>query len=86
MYRRYYSYNDMPQMITHNSARQEKTEKKQEQKRAEVCKPPQNNKVLGNFELDDIILGVVILALLLDDGDDSVLLLALAVIFLTGMN
>lgn len=86
MYRRYYSYNDMPQVITHNSVKQEKINKKQDQKKVEVCKPPENNKVLGNFELDDIILGVVILALLLDDGDDSVLLLALAVIFLTGMN
>lgn len=86
MYRRYYSYNDMPQMITHNDVKQNKPEKKHEQKKEEACKPAQNNKILGNFELDDIILGVVILALLLDDGDDSVLLLALAVIFLTGMN
>ena len=63
-----------------------KPEKKQEQKKEELCKTCQNNKIFGNFELDDIILGVVILALLLDDGDDSVLLLALAVIFLTGLN
>ena len=85
MYRRYYSYNDMPQMVVHNQEERKKPEKKQEPKKEE-CKPCQNNKILGNFELDDIILGVVILALLLDDGDDSVLLLALAVIFLTGMN
>ena len=85
MYRRYYSYNDMPQIITHNDEAK-KPEKKQEQKKEEICKPAQNNKIFGNFELDDIILGIVILALLIDDGDDSVLLLALAVIFLTGMN
>ncbi|MBR4723716.1 MAG: hypothetical protein IK072_03170 [Clostridia bacterium] len=85
MYRRYYSYNDMPQMIVHNEEERKKPEKKQEQKKEE-CKPCQNNKIFGNFELDDIILGIVILALLIDDGDDSVLLLALAVIFLTGMN
>ena len=86
MYRRYYSYNDMPQMIVHNEEERKKPEKKQEQKKEEVCKPCPNNKIFGNFELDDIILGIVILALLIDDGDDSVLLLALAVIFLTGMN
>lgn len=86
MYRRYYSYSDMPQMIVHNG----ETPKRQEQKKEE-CKPNctpncNNNKILGKFEADDIILGVVILALLLDDGDDSVLLLALAIIFLTGIN
>ncbi|MCR4719369.1 MAG: hypothetical protein K5768_07045 [Firmicutes bacterium] len=85
MYRRYYSYNDMPQIITHNDE-VKKPEKKQEQKKEEICKPAQNNKIFGSLELDDIILGIVILALLIDDGDDSVLLLALAVIFLTGMN
>ncbi|MBR4720306.1 MAG: hypothetical protein IK057_00950 [Clostridia bacterium] len=86
MYRRYYSYSDMPQMVVHNGEKP----KKQEQKTAD-CKPQcspecNNNKVLGRFELDDIILGIVIIALLLDDGDDSVLLLALAIIFLTGIN
>ncbi len=86
MYRRYYSYNDMPQMVVHSEEERKKPEKKQEVKKEEVRKPVQSNKIFGNFELDDIILGVVILALLLDDGDDSVLLLALAVIFLTGMN
>ena len=86
MYRRYYSYNDMPQMITHNEVKINKPEKKQEPKKEDVRKSAQSNKIFGNFELDDIILGVVILSLLLDDGDDSVLLLALAVIFLTGMN
>lgn len=85
MYRRYYSYNDMPQIITHSGEERKKPEKKQETKKEE-CKTCPNNKIFGNFEVDDIILGIVILALLMDDGDDSVLLLALAVIFLTGMN
>jgi len=83
MYRRYYSYSDMPQLI------------KPEEPPANICeekKPKsiqtnnQDSKLFGKFEIDDIILGVVILALLLDDGDDSVLLIALAVIFLTGFN
>ncbi len=86
MYRRYYSYSDMPQMVVHNGEKPKKQEIKKED-----CKPPcpppcNNNKILGRFETDDVILGIVILSLLLDDGDDSVLLLALAVIFLTGIS
>lgn len=84
MYRRYYSYSDMPQMVVHNGEKPKKQEPKKEE-----CKPacpPGNNRILGKFEVDDVILGIVILSLLLDDGDDSVLLLALAIIFLTGIS
>ncbi len=85
MYRRYYSYSDMPQLIRHEEAPKEvHTEKKQEK----PCPPPQNSetgKILGKFELDDVILGVIILAILLDDADDGLLLAALAFIFLTGI-
>ena len=35
-------------------------------------------------ELDDLILGIVILAILLDDADDTLLLLALFAVFFTG--
>ncbi len=84
MYRRYYSYSDMPQMIKKEEIKQECKEKKPVKCENTACQD--NNKVLGNFELDDIILGIVILALLIDDGDDSLLLIALAVIFLTGFN
>lgn len=86
MYRRYYSYSDMPQMIVHNGEKPKKAEQKKEDCKVECTPDDSNNKILGKFEIDDIILGVVILALLLDDGDDSVLLLALAIIFLTGIN
>ena len=82
MYRRYYSYNDMPQVLKHN----EDASKDAPPQKKEPCEkpcPPQNNKFLGKFETDDIILGIVILALLLDDSDDGILLLALAIIFLT---
>lgn len=89
MYRRYYSYSDMPQLI-----RKDLPEEKPEKcpKSEPVCAPcaPQTQqqgggKLFGKFETDDIILGIIILALLMDDGDDSVLLIALAIIFLTGM-
>ncbi len=86
MYRRYYSYSDMPQLIRHEEAppKEVHTEKKKE---AQCVKPPETEtgKLLGRFEIDDVILGVVILALLLDDGDDGLLLAALAFIFLTGI-
>ena len=86
MYRRYYSYSDMPQMVVHNGEKPKNNERKKEECKPE-CKPTcNNNKILGRYEVDDVILGIVILSLLLDDGDDSILLLALAVIFLTGIN
>ena len=84
MYRRYYSYSDMPQMVVHNGEKPKKQEPKKEECKP-TCPPSNNNKILGRFEVDDVILGIVILSLLLDDGDDSVLLLALAIIFLTGI-
>ena len=84
MYRRYYSYSDMPQMIVHNGEKPKNKEQKKDECKPE-CPPCNNNKILGKFEVDDVILGVVILSLLLDDGDDSILLLALALIFLTGI-
>lgn len=87
MYRRYYSYNDMPKLV----AKCEKDEKihKNEEKKKECekteIKKCENNKIFGKFEIDDIILGVIIVAILLDDGDDSLLILALVLVFLSGI-
>ena len=72
MYGRYYSYNDMPQVV-----RDKPSEKKNEN-------PPEKGKSAMGFATDDIILWIVILAILLDDGNDNILLLALAAIFLSG--
>ena len=78
MYRRYYSMNDMPQMI-------KKQEPCIENPKPQKCEPKcETKKALGNFELDDVILGIVILAILLDDADDTLLLLALFAVFFTG--
>lgn len=74
MYRRYYSYNDMPRVV-------QKSECQKPQKCESLPEKPQQKK---GIELDDIILGIVILAILMDDGNDYALLIALAVIFLTG--
>ena len=78
MYRRYYSMNDMPKIVSSCSEKSEKCEEK--------CAPQkcESKKIFGNFELDDVILGIVILAILLDDADDTLLLLALFAIFFTG--
>lgn len=82
MYRRYYSYNDMPQILKHDEEKPAVLPQKKEPCE-KPCPPKCDNKLLGRFETDDLILGIVILALLLDDSDDGILLLALAVIFLT---
>lgn len=87
MYRKYYSYSDMPQII-------------KEEQRHEVIQPEppvhkyhpeesngimQDGKILGKFELDDVILIAVAIILLADDCDDKLLLLALGFIFITGI-
>ena len=79
MYRRYYSMNDMPKIVPACSEKIEKCEEKK-------CAPQkcESKKILGNLELDDVVLGIVILAILLDDGDDTLLLLALFAVFFTG--
>ena len=85
MYRKYYSYSDMPQLIRRQETEEERVhnEKKQEQKCMQQTQ--ESGKLFGKFEIDDVILAVIILSLLLDDGDDSLLLIALAFVFLTGL-
>ena len=78
MYRKYYSMNDMPQVVKKTEPCKENTLPKKCEEKCET------KKVFGNFELDDVILGIVILAILLDDGDDTLLLLALFAVFFTG--
>ena len=78
MYRKYYSMNDMPKIVPKQEIVPQKCEEKCE------CKKKETQKVFGNFELDDVILGIVILAILLDDADDTLLLLALFAVFFTG--
>ncbi len=89
MYRRYYSYSDMPQLIKKDLPEEKPCEKPKPEPVCAPCAPQTQQqgagKLFGKFETDDIILGIIILALLMDDGDDNVLLIALAIIFLTGM-
>lgn len=73
MYRKYYSYNDMPQPVSGIHKKEE-------------LKIPQTNKILGNFETDDIILAIVIIMLLANDCNDKLLLLAIAFVFIGGFD
>lgn len=44
-----------------------------------------DGKVLGKFEVDDIILIVIAIILLADDCDDKLLIFALGFVFLSGL-
>lgn len=78
MYRRYYSYNDMPTIAPPKKTEKPKETKPPEKKEASLF---ENGKLFGRFETDDIILLVVVVILLADNCDDKLLLLALAFIF-----
>ena len=89
MYRRYYSINDMPKIVPdcHEKPKKcEETKVEEVKCQEEKCTPQkcENKKFFGNLELDDVILGIVILAILLDDADDTLLLLALFAVFFSG--
>ena len=74
-----YSYNNMPRAITEKSPPQKPTEAHDEHNE----KPDKKKEsFLDNLEADDIILIIVIAALLLEDCNDKLLLIALAFIFL----
>lgn len=45
----------------------------------------QNGRLFGKFELDDVLLLVIILVLLFDECDDNLLILALGFVFLSGI-
>ena len=77
MYRKYYSYNDMPVV----KQTPEKEIKIQETKPQQIKKESQKD-FLSNLENDDIILLIVFFILIMDNCNDNLLLLALAFIFL----
>ena len=92
MYRRYYSYNDMPvpvnsvnrqQPIKHDERKEDKKEEiKKYNTKAQVKK--NHLSFLENLKSDDLVLLAVIFLLLIDDCDDIFLLIALAFIFISG--
>lgn len=87
MYRKYYSYNDMPKPIYEQQpSRCDAAAAELHKNENEICKAEKNNKLFGKFENDDIILAVVVLMLLANDCDDKLLLLALAFVFFSGFD
>jgi hypothetical protein len=90
MYRKYYSYNDMPVPIKKETERGGDKEQikcaDSEKPCAEPCEKPctGGGGFLENLAADDIILIAVIAALLLDGCDDKLLLAAIAFVLLTG--
>lgn len=82
MYRSY-SYNDMPKPIMHTYEKKPiKNECKEDNQKPIKKKEEKNDSFLANLETDDIILLIVILALILDDCDDKILLIALGFVFI----
>lgn len=75
MYRKYYSYNDMPAPAFKNN----------ENKNPPAPIHNNDKKTFGKLETDDIILAVVALMLFTNDCDDKLLLLALAFVFITSL-
>lgn len=76
MYRKFYSYNDMPVIKQPAPAPSPPDKHKPEQK-----KETRHTGFLAGLENDDIILLVVFLILILDNCEDRMLLLALGFIF-----
>ena len=86
MYRKYYSYNDMPKPIYEQQSCHEPASTNVHKNDNEICKSDKNNKLFGKFENDDIILAIVVIMLLANDCDDKLLLLALAFVFFSGFD
>ena len=64
MYRKYYSYNDMPQPVYERPAHHAPAPEPVHKKEKEICESDNNNKLFGKFENDDIILAIVVIMLL----------------------
>lgn len=80
-----FSMNDMPQMVRKDEKMEQIKEKsvssihnKTIEEKAGIIK---DGKLLGKFELDDIILIAIIIILVNDNCDDKLLLLAIVWIF-----
>ncbi len=80
MYRRYYSVNDMPQLVNKDY------QKPKDKPCNEIHTIKQkDNGILSKLENDDIILIAIALLLLADDCDDKLLIIAIAFIFISGI-
>ncbi len=84
MYRSY-SVNNMPTPITYEPHVEKKPVKpeRHEPPKEKVEKKEKKTGLLDNIQTDDVILIIVVLALLLDDCEDKLLIAALGFIFIS---
>ncbi len=78
-----YSYNDMPKAVNTNAPPVQPVKKELPKNDVIEKKLPskQNGFTLGRLQSDDLILLIIIIALILNDCNDKLLLLALAYVF-----
>lgn len=77
MYRKYYSYNDMPEPIKPSrQSKQHNLPAPVKEVKKEIIPEPKKKKdsFLDRFEKDDLILAAVLLVLLMDECDDWLLI------------
>lgn len=75
MYRKYYSYSDMPQQI--------KPHMPATAKECVELPAKKSGNILGGFENDDLILAAVLAILLMDGCNDKLLIAAVAMLLLS---
>ena len=87
MYRNFYSYNDMPHPIRAEESTKHSPPASAVHKNENAAVPAivENGKLFGKFELDDVILIVVAIILFAGECDDTLLLIAVGFIFLSGL-
>ena len=86
MYRKYYSYNDMPRPVKPLPVPVQNTPCTQDKKEEKPCGEQSLLKkggILGNMSNDDIILAVVLFILLMDGCEDKLLLAAIGFLLLS---
>ncbi len=85
MYRNFYSYSDMPKMIQPDIPKKTAAAPSSVKPSQNLPALTENGKLFGKFELDDVILITVALLLFADDCDDTLLMLAIAFVFISGI-
>lgn len=91
MYRKYYSYNDMPHPVKPLPVPGAQTPCTSDKNDCNPCKTdnssPQHKQggILGNLSNDDLILAAVLIILLMDGCEDKLLLAAIGFLLLSDM-
>ena len=85
MYRKYYSYNDMPRPVKPMPVPVQNTPCTADKKDDNICcgEQPKKGGILGSLSNDDIILAVVLLIMFMDGCEDKLLLAAIGFLLLS---